>query len=566
MVAGSALESRIEVFARQAKELVRWITVGKLEESTVVSRLLAVGEEFGLNRNDVRNAIEAALADPLEPPSRPTARFDRGNQPSAEEATGKVSQRDKLVVVSDLATFWRCPDGVAHASVPVEGRVEHHRVRSEGFRNWLMREAGAAYPNVIAGKERPGTFGRTAIEEALACCEAATARVDDIHPARIRVADTKQALYIDLGDSDWRAVEIGGGNWRIVDRAPVPILRTKRTRSLAEPSREGSLDPLRCLLPLNGDDEFRLVVLWLLAALRASGPYPILALSGEAGSGKSLMARLLRKLVDPSGDNIMQPPRNDRDLIAAAKGNHVLAFDNLSAMPGDLADSMCRLATGGDIGGRMLYTDADSAAFAAQRPIIINGIPDLVTRGDLASRALFIRLAPMQRRRTEAEMRAEFEAVAPRVLGALLDTLAAALADLPNRSLPTAGANLRMADFALLAIAAERPLGWPEGTGLRLLQSNAVSSTAVVLETDSVASAIRWFVENDGPFTGLVSELYRKLCTLVDQESRRAPSWPKDAARFGEHLRRIAPALRQSGINVEERRVQAGMQVALSFS
>jgi hypothetical protein len=50
----------------------------------------------------------------------------------------------------------------------------------------------------------------------------------------------------------------------------------------------------------------------------------------------------------------MQPPREDRDLITAARNNHVLAFDNLSAVSAELADSLCRLATGGDIGGRLL--------------------------------------------------------------------------------------------------------------------------------------------------------------------------------------------------------------------
>ena len=126
--------------------------------------------------------------------------------------------------------------------------------------------------------------------------------------------------------------------------------------------------PLRELLPLDSDDEWRIVILWALAAMRSAGPYPILAWSGEQGTGKSFASRFMRRLIDPCGDDLMQPPREDRDLIAAARNNHVLAFDNLSSLSGELADSLCRLATGGDIGGRSLYTNDDSAAFAAQRP------------------------------------------------------------------------------------------------------------------------------------------------------------------------------------------------------
>jgi hypothetical protein len=558
-------EDRVAVFESQAREFVRWITVGGMAKGTVVDDLHFVGTEFGLGVEETQSALESALDAPLEFSLKQKVSRSEEQTHQSVDSGKKITQRDKLVMVSDRATFWRCLDSVAHASVQVGGRTEHHRVRSEGFRSWLIREGGATFPQVIAGKERYGTFSRGAVEEALTFCEAAATGTDQVHPARIRVAEDAEATILDLGDASWRAVEIKAGAWRIVDRATVPILRTRRTRSLASPVHGGSLDPLRELLPAQGEDEYRLVLLWLLAALRGSGPYPILALSGEAGSGKSFTAKLLRELVDPCGDNIMQPPRNDRDLIAAAKGNHVLAFDNLSVMPGDLADSICRLATGGDIGGRMLYTDADTAAFSAQRPIIINGIPDLVTRGDLASRALFIRLAPMQYRRTETQLRSEFSKFAPEILGGLLDALAGALARLPNLTLPDESATLRMADFAQLAMAADTPLGWLSGTGLCLLRANAGLATAVVVEADPIAVSINAFIERCGPYDGLVSTLYTHLCEATDLEIRRGPAWPKDAARFGEHLRRIAPALRENGMLFDERRGSAGMRVTLSL-
>ena len=35
------------------------------------------------------------------------------------------------------------------------------------------------------------------------------------------------------------------------------------------------------------DDQWALLVAWLVAALRPSGPYPVLALLGEQGTAKS---------------------------------------------------------------------------------------------------------------------------------------------------------------------------------------------------------------------------------------------------------------------------------------
>src|SRR5271166_2330593 len=80
-------------------------------------------------------------------------------------------------------------------------------------------------------------------------------------------------------------------------------------------------------------------------------------------------------------------PREERELMIAANNGHVLAFDNLSSLPGWLSDALCRLASGGSFALRRLYTDADEVLFQAARPAILNGIEDIITRQDLADRA-----------------------------------------------------------------------------------------------------------------------------------------------------------------------------------
>jgi hypothetical protein len=75
-----------------------------------------------------------------------------------------------------------------------------------------------------------------------------------------------------------------------------------------------------------------------------------------------------------------QAPREDRDLFIAASNGHVLAFDNVSGLPGWISDTLCRLATGGGFAVRQLYTDQDEVLFDAARPVILNGIEEIVTR------------------------------------------------------------------------------------------------------------------------------------------------------------------------------------------
>jgi len=133
---------------------------------------------------------------------------------------------------------------------------------------------------------------------------------------------------------------------------------------------------------------------------------------------------------------------------------HVLAYDNLSGLPSWLSDALCRLASGGSFAIRRLYTDCDEVLFQAARPAVLNGIEDVVSRSDLADRAIFLALEPIadERRRTERQLWREFEVVRPRILGALLDAAAHGLRRLPQVRLERSP---RMADFALWATACE---------------------------------------------------------------------------------------------------------------
>ena len=99
---------------------------------------------------------------------------------------------------------------------------------------------------------------------------------------------------------------------------------------------------------------------------------------------------MLRGLIDPNAAPVRTGPREERDLFIAASNGHVLAFDNLSDLAPWMSDALCRIASGGSFAVRQLYTDRDEVLFQAARPIILNGIEDVITRPDLADRAIFL--------------------------------------------------------------------------------------------------------------------------------------------------------------------------------
>src|SRR5262249_26581874 len=158
--------------------------------------------------------------------------------------------------------------------------------------------------------------------------------------------------------------------------------------------------------------------------------------------------------------------------------------DNLSGLPHALSDAFCRLATGASFGLRQLYTDADEVLFQAARPILLNGIEDVISRPDLADRAILLTLPSIgeRRRRSERQIWRDFELARPRLLGSLLDAAALGLRNLRNLKLEQLP---RMADFALWAAACETAF-WPTGTFARAYQANRRGAIEDLIGADPV--------------------------------------------------------------------------------
>ncbi len=176
----------------------------------------------------------------------------------------------------------------------------------------------------------------------------------------------------------------------------------------------------------------------------------------SAGTGSRLRSASLRRLCDPNTAPLRAAPRDVRDLMIAATNGWVVCFDNLEYLPPWISNALCRLATGGGFATRRHYTDDGEMLFEATRPILVNGIEELATRGDLLDRAVLLHLPAISEphRRAEAGFWEDFRRAWPGLLGALLDALVGALAILPTLTLPGLP---RMADFARFGVAVERP-------------------------------------------------------------------------------------------------------------
>ena len=455
--------------------------------------------------------------------------------------------------------------------------METYPVKTRKFRLWLQGEfmrreeqrieedaadrEGALYEG--GGSEPPVVLRSQNLADAISQLEAVALFKGHQQEAHLRIAGHEDCIYIDLCDKRWRVIEVTAFGWQIIDGADAPVrfIRPKGMAELPDPAREGgSVEPLRTLLNL-GDAEskdnersFRLILAWLVQALRPQGPYPALVLLGERGSAKSTAARILRSLVDPSTVPLRTPPRNPHDLYIDAVSSWTISLDNISRLPRWLSDTLCMLATGGGFSTRTLFTDREQELFEAMRPTILNGITDVVTADDLTQRSLLVRLPmiPKGSYKTEREIQRALTAIRPTVLGALLD---AAVEGLRRIDEVEVAALPRMGDFASWAVATEEALGGEPGSVMDALGVSDIEGAEQALEASPLAEPIHELAmasEADG-WQGTASELLERLRDFVDDDQRHDKEWPKAANVLSSRLSRLAPLFREAGhLHIEQ--------------
>jgi len=257
--------------------------------------------------------------------------------------------------------------------------------------------------------------------------------------------------------------------------------------------------------------------------------------------------------VDPNKAPLRAPPREARDLFVAANNAYLIAFDNMSDLPDWLSDMFCRLSTGGGFGTRQLYTDEDEMLFDAMRPVVLTCIDNVIIRGDLTDRAIFLTLLAIleNRRRHQRDFWAAFDRDKPAILGALLDIVSLGLGELPNVKLAEYP---RMADFAEWAAACEKAATaalWDVGVFAEAYAMNRASAAHSVSEEDLVANAIRRLMTEVETWKGGSAALLSDLNDLGSDTIRQHKHWPKATNALSRRMNKVGGVLRKIGIEVE---------------
>jgi len=450
-----------------------------------------------------------------------------------------------LLRLTETAALFRSTDGCFYAQVSVGGRREIFTLRSRAFRDWLIDGYFRAF------QEIPSDWS---MRRVLAKLEA-TARFAGGTPSIfVRVGHDGNgkgegsACYLDLADPGGQAVRIDPDGWSVVNNPDVHFRRPVGHLPLPIPSREGSIDVLRSYVNLT-DRDFRLLIVWMAAAIRPFGPYPILGVYGLTGAAKTSLVKIVRLLVDPQAAAFLAEPRSTRELMVSAVNGWLLAYDNIGVIPNWLSDGLCLLASGGAVAGLAPFTSGERIVIHAQRPVLLAGIDEFAERSDLIDRSVFLDLPPIasNRRRCDRDYWEDFHQDYPRILGGLLDVVVGGLRELPSVKLAELP---RMADFAKFAEAVGRNLGWPAQTAVSDYSDNRHEATVSMLENSPLAILLLEITTDRPDWTRTATDLLAELTAIAGRRVAASPLWPKTPLSLSKELRRIAPQMGTHGISI----------------
>jgi hypothetical protein len=359
---------------------------------------------------------------------------------------------------------------------------------------------------------------------------------------------TPSRIILDLANADGEVLEMSSQGWHTTGNLRHPFHQSPTALPLPYPETSASNQPLEQfaeIFRLTGANRTRTFA-WLASALRPSGPFPVLVLRGPAASGKSVLARALRSLIDPSSAPLRRLPARDRELQQLALQNWILAFDQVYRIPSKISEAFCALSSGDAL--EIARADRDPLVLQLARPLILIAPSDEARAAwtpprTLSSRTLTIDLPPINALRPEASLWAQVDALRPAILGALATAAATALRRIREVDL---GNVARFPDCATWAAAAAPALAL---TPASIVEAFAESGS-MWAGSDPLREAIDAVLSEHGAWTGSASELLSQLRTIAPRTA--LPATPKGLSQA---------LLKVAGIVVTRKRDSRGDRV-----
>ena len=457
---------------------------------------------------------------------------------------------------------------------------------ARGLLTRLYRQATGEYP------------GEPLLRQALAALAAEAVDFASVRRMPTRVALRHNDIWLDLADGTGRALHLAPTGWRLDANPPVYFRPHPHQLALPvpQPWPEGieklpiggaapppraaaALDSapaaqadavfaagatqadgvfaaglrlLRGFLPALNDADWLLLLAWMTAAYYPAFPRPILCLVGPAGSGKTTLARVLRRLLDPSRLEFLSLA-GEIHLAAMLAGHALPVFDNLGAVAPRYANLFCRAVTGD--GALRPRAGGSQRVFPYRLPILTTSLELPSRAADWLDRSLVLPLpAPQAGWRPESGFWMHFYRLHAYLLGSVLDLVCRTLA----RYNPASAESFvwRMADFVNWGVALTHALGRPADDFHAALALQQRRKSELALDEEPLAQALRDLLAQQPHWHGSVQELHQLIGRAANIRT---------ASVLGRELRRLRATMALSDIQIDIHKKTAASVITIAI-
>lgn len=293
---------------------------------------------------------------------------------------------------------------------------------------------------------------------------------------------------------------------------------------------------------------------WVLGGLLHKGPWPLLLLEGEKGSGKTTAGRSVMQFVYGPDAQVSSMPAKEEDFDALVTNVPMAVIDNVDSPAKWQQDKLAVTATGAEIPRRKLYSTNVMVNYPITARVILTSINPPFRRSDIADRMVVIKLKRFDTFGSEEKRYAEIERKRDYLWTELVNEMNELIHTM--KSGYTSESTLRMATYEetlnLIGENYELPNDIVEATvkGIMSRQNDFTTENSILAEI------IDEYLDCKKD-----KEVKRITVTQLFRELQEMSSWENASTRYvlprtsnvlGKELRSIAPGLkRKYGILVE---------------
>jgi hypothetical protein len=418
-------------------------------------------------------------------------------------------------------------------------------IDSLGFRWWLAHNYEATY-EVLPSDNQASQAMKHLAGFAITKGE----RIRSFNRIGMGNNNSKEIFY-DIGDGSYLKIEPDDIN--VVKSTDLFFRRESHQGIQVLPHKFNPMDTIKLFDIINVKEQKSklLLIAWLVTSLLPDEEHPVLLLHGSQGAGKSVAARITKRLIDPTSSEKNELSRlNAKDygqITFTLAHNFVTIFDNISFTDKSIDDILCLGVTGGSEIKRALFTNSETVSTDISSTIILTTInPDLITAGDLGDRSIQIELdRPVGKFLNRKFIDAHFNSVKPDIFGGLIALVQLYLEK--KEELEKEPSNFRMTTYAAVGKLVAETLGL--GSFEEAYMADQLYISRSVLENEPLSQFVYYMADNHPKTPYSFSDLLTEMQNWANENGINTTigkDFPTGSKGISQKLKRLEEDLRRS--------------------